>query len=247
MKQAYQGVTAYVGMPGSGKTYSLAWQGLRAMARGRRVISNAGFDLVGSEVMGTFDEFASLRVLCEDRDHVRDEWPREPVCPAGKRWVPITIVWDELPLYFNARKWAEFPDAMMYRFTQVRKDGLELYYSAIHEGMIDVNIRRVTFWFWHCRAVTGRILMRRLFPPEEFRRQGARPYAVKWYRVSDGIASAYDTTRKVALPRKLRERISAGVPELGTWDAGERREGSPAGATPAPVDGSAPVPVVPLR
>jgi hypothetical protein len=200
----YQGVTGFVGMPGSGKTYSLARIGLDAMKRGERVVCNAGFDLAGAETMATFDEFAALEG-------------------------PVTVVWDELPLYFNARKWAEFPDAMLYKLTQIRKDGIRLYYSAIHELMIDTTIRRITFWFWHCRALTGRMLFRALYPPQEFRKAASKPYRRKLYVVRDEVASAYDTFGKVKLPKKIRERVGAGVPEEGTWaDLAGGPEGAPA-------------------
>lgn len=190
----YQGVTAFVGMPGSGKTYALAQVGLKALARGERVVCNAGFDLEGAEVIQTFDDFAALEG-------------------------PAVVVWDELPLYFNARKWAEFPDSMLYKFTQIRKDGLRLYYSAIHEAMIDTNIRRITFWYWHCRAVSGRVLVRSLFPPEEFRKQQARRMRREWVYLRESVCEAYDTDRKVAMPQKIRARIVAGVPEAVPWES----------------------------
>jgi len=199
----YQGVTAFVGMPGSGKTYSLAMVGKRAMERGERVVCNAGFDLQGAEVMSTFDEFASLEG-------------------------PVTVVWDELPLYFNSRKWSEFPDAMLYKFTQIRKDGIRLYYSAIHEMMIDTNIRRVTFWYWHCRAISGRLLVRKLYPPEEFRRAKAKARAREFMWLKDEVAALYDTDRKVSLPQKARKAIGAGVPELASWSPVTAPEAAPA-------------------
>lgn len=146
--------------------------------------------------METFDDFAAIE---------------------GTPGQPTVIVWDELPLYFNARKWAEFPDAMLYKFTQIRKDGLQLYYSAIHEAMIDVNIRRVTFWYWRCRAITGRVLYRTLWPPEEYRKAGQRARRRETVIVRESVAGAYDTTRHVALPVRIRERVARGVPELARW------------------------------
>jgi len=208
-RRRYQGVTAYVGMPGSGKTYSLASVGLAAMARGERVVCNAGFDLEGAERLASFDEFAALEG-------------------------PVVVVWDELPLYFNARKWAEFPDSMLYKFTQIRKDGIQLFYSAIHEDMIDVNIRRITFWYWQCHAITGRLLSRKLYPPMEFRKAKVKPHRRELFYVKDSIAAAYDTERKVQLPQKVRQRVAAGVPEAATWD-GVPRPGAPLAGSAAVV------------
>jgi len=189
----YQGVTAYVGMPGSGKSYSLVRVAKRAIERGQRVVCNAGFDVAGCEILTTFDEFAALEG-------------------------PVVICWDELPLYFNARKWSEFPDSMLYKFTQIRKDGIELHYSAIHEQMIDVNIRRITFWFWQCRALGFGLHYRTLWPPELFRRHNEKPRRREFFRIDPSVAAMYDTTSKVALPEKVQARIRAGVEEHASWD-----------------------------
>jgi hypothetical protein len=181
LKRKYAGVTAFVGMPGSGKTYGLAQVADRALRRGETVFSNEGFDVEGTECLRDWHDFAEVRG-------------------------PAVIVWDELPLYFNSRRWQEFPDGFLYRLTQVRKDGLQLYYSAIHEEMIDVNLRRMTFWYWHCRAITQRWLRRSMFPPEQFRRAKSKPYRSEFVVVRDRVASLYDTTRKVELPERIKAR-----------------------------------------
>jgi len=202
LKKTYNGVTAFVGMPGSGKTLALASIGAKAMARGERVVCNAGFDLQGAERLSTFDEFASLEG-------------------------PVVVVWDELPLYFNARKWSEFPDSMLYKFTQIRKDGIQLYYSAIHEQMIDVNIRRITFWFWQCRNLGFGWCIKRCYPPEQFRKATQKPYRTSLYRIKPAIYELYDTYQKVELPKKLRDSVAAGVQEEASWASLGAAEGPP--------------------
>jgi len=211
----YQGVTAFVGMPGGGKSYGLAEMAHRALKSGMKVYSNAGFDIEGSVILQSFEEFAALQG-------------------------PALVVWDELPLYFNSRKWAEFPDGMLYKFTQIRKDGLRLAYSTIHEDMVDVNIRRVTFWYWHCNAVTRRVLRRTLWPPTQFRKANSKPYAKEWVYVSKKIAHLYDSWGKVAVQSAVAERIDANLddgfvlPKLsGTG------EGGPSVLAPAAVGGGA--------
>ena len=180
----FQGVTAFVGMPGGGKSYGLAEMAHRAMDRGLPVWCNSGFNIRGARVLTSFDEFAAV---------------------TG----PGLIVWDELPLYFSARRWQDFPDGMLYKFSQIRKDGLRLAYSTIHEDMVDVNVRRITFWYWHCWAVTGRLLRRTLWPPQEFRKARARPYRREFVWVRRSIADLYDTWGKVDTPQKVAERIGS--------------------------------------
>lgn len=181
----YQGVTAFIGMPGSGKTYGLAEVAARGLKAGKPVFCNEGFDVVGAERFAGFDEFLAI--------------------PNGS-----VVVWDELPIFVNSRKWQEFPDGMLYRLTQIRKDGLQLYYSAIDEAMIDVTVRRLTFWYWMCQAHTGRFLSRTLWPPDRYRKSGQRPYRREWVRVRPEIAGLYDTLGKVAAPVKA---LSVGTPE----------------------------------
>jgi hypothetical protein len=186
----YQGVTAFVGMPGGGKSYGLAEMAAKALRRGMPVYSNAGFDIEGSTILSSFEDFAALQG-------------------------PALVVWDELPLYFNSRKWAEFPDGMLYKFTQIRKDGLRLAYSTIHEDMVDVNIRRVTFWYWHCSAITRRLIRRTLWPPTQFRKANQRPYTTEWVPIRKAVYSLYDTHGKVSVQESVAERIDLGAASGG--------------------------------
>jgi hypothetical protein len=207
MRRHYNGVTAFVGLPGSGKTYSLAKVGLDAMARGRTVWANVDHTmeqpwLAGARPFASFDEFAQI--------------PNDAV-----------IVWDELPLFVNARKWQDFPDGLLYRLTQIRKDGLELYFSTIDWRMVDVNVRRITFWTWECEHVIGRLHRRVLWPPEERRKKDDRPRRRELMLIRSSIGDAYDTLGKVSAPLMLPTTSvrpaaeSAGVLEDG-GDPAER-------------------------
>lgn len=213
MRRKFDGVTAFVGLPGSGKTYSLAAVGARAMDRDIPVYCNAGFDLVGARPFASFDEFLGI--------------------PSGS-----VVLWDELPLYVNARKWQEFPDGLLYRLTQVRKDSIRLYYSAIHEMMIDTNVRRITFNMWLCRSITYRFFTRSLHWPDELRRANARARGREFVWVRKSIASLYDSWGKVAAPERRRaERESQRWERLDVAEA----EGP---APPAPTLGRHEVPTL---
>ena len=187
--ERYQGVEAFVGLPGSGKTYALAEIGVRALARGETVWTNAGFELEGAHRFSSFDEFAEIEG-------------------------PAVILWDELPLYVNARKWQEFPDGLLYRLTQIRKDGLRLYYSTIDWKMVDVNVRRITFWTWECRSLTARWMVRRQWPIPERRDRNERPRRSKYFRIHPSVFEAYDTGAKVAV---ARERLRHSDSESQKW------------------------------
>lgn len=219
-RRSYQGVTCFTGMPGSGKTYSLSEVGVSYRARGWPVWSNYGFDFGmstgddGCHVYRSFEELASI--------------------PG-----PACILIDEAQLYFNARKWQEFPDGFLYRLSQVRKDGIHLYYTSLFWDMIDKNLRNLTFWVWECEAAAfrGRFIRRR-FPPEHARKRDERAFDKHRVKVAPAIAELYDTTSKVAVaaPSKVSARETAQwalpaarVPEA---DSGGRRHGA------APASGS---------
>lgn len=201
----YMGVTAYVGLPGSGKTYSLAEVGVRALRRGRQVWANtdgSGVDpwFIGARPFASFDEFMQI--------------PNDAV-----------ILWDELPLFVNARKWQEFPDGLLYRLTQIRKDGLELHFSTIDWRMVDVNVRRITFWTWECDHLVGPVHRRKLWPPEERRRRDEKPRRKEWFTIRPEVGQAYDTLGKVSAPLSLPTG-AAEVVQLGEAAGTPRQRGA---------------------
>ena len=85
---------------------------------------------------------------------------------------------DEAPFWANARKWADFDDGFFSVIQQVRKFGLALHYSAISPMQVDVNLRRLTLWWWVCRASFkfrwGSRFVRELWSPEEERTIGEK-------------------------------------------------------------------------
>lgn len=191
-RRRYQGVTAYVGMPGSGKSYALVERALRSREQGRSVWTNAGFEVEGCSVFQSFEEFLAI--------------------PDG-----AVICFDEMPLYFNARRWQEFPDGLLYRLTQIRKHGLELHYSAIHEMMVDTTIRRLTFWWWTCRSLGLGLMRRDCWPPEAFRRTQSRPVDSRVFRIRRKVTRAYDTMARVAVPAARATALGDLGALGGTW------------------------------
>lgn len=203
MRRRYAGVTAFTGMPGGGKTYGLAEVGARALSNGWPVWSNEGFNFRDSQLFGGFEDFLNIPGGCMNDERHREGYD-------GSRWVcehgvmlragqshPVVVLWDELPVYVSARKWQEFPDGLMYRLTQVRKDGLWFYYSAIHMDFVDKVVRQLTFWEWQCRSITGRVLYRQKFGHPELRKKDDKPRARELVVVKDRVAELYDTFAKV--------------------------------------------------
>lgn len=177
----YRGVVGAVGLPGSGKSYYLVEKALEGLRRGIPVYSNAGFDVAGTERIESFRDFVSIKG-------------------------PARIVFDELPLFFNARKWQSFPDGVLYKLTQIRKDRVELYYSAIHPAMVDKVLRMLTFEWVHCRKIAGRLVVRVHKAPEEL---GSIIYERRFMLLRRKVWEHYDTYAKVAVAdSSLPDRVS---------------------------------------
>lgn len=183
--EAYQGVVCYSGMPGSGKSYALVERAVQDLREGRRVFSNAGFEVHDVHGCGRRSErYFSLEELL--------------TVPNG-----CTVLLDEAPVYVNSRKSAEFPRGLLYRMTQVRKDGLRFYYSSIDEMMVDANLRRVTFWTWQCRRSLLGFFRRTLWAPVDRRTAEDKKLGGRWLRLRRDVAEAYDTTSKVWIPPEV--------------------------------------------
>lgn len=201
----YQGVVCFEGLPGSGKTYSLAEVGLKRMAEGWTVYSNKGFELAGSIVYSSFEELMDV--------------------PDGS-----VILLDEAPLYFNAQKWKDFPDGMLYRFSQVRKDGLEFYYSTIDELMVDINLRRITFWTYHCK---GSLFSKKRFkrwrtaPIHRLDKSKQKPGMKQTVTLDPKVCEAYDTLAKVAVRRSALVRTESDAEQWVTLEQARTPQGGP--------------------
>jgi hypothetical protein len=172
----YRGVRVYTGLPGDFKTYTLAQVGLRAMRQGRDVWVNAGFDLRGANVFNSFQELLDA--------------PR-----------PKVVLWDEMPVYLSARDWQNFPAELLYEWTQVRKNGDELHYTAIDLEMVDANLRRITAWEVECRALSGLFYVRTCWPALSKRRSKLKKHVWReWGMRHRSVCRSYDTYAKVAVP-----------------------------------------------
>jgi hypothetical protein len=188
MKKRYMGVTAYTGLPGSGKTLTMAEVGCKAKAKGRTVWANA--DETGKRPwfrpadrhFKTHDDFLAL------------------VAEAVEHGTQPVILWDELPIYVNARKWQEFPDGLLYQLSQIRKDGMELHYTAMDMAMVDINVRRITFREWKCNALGLGLHRRVLWGAPEFRKRDDKRIRGEYFRVKPDVAESYNSWGKVSAP-----------------------------------------------
>lgn len=116
-------IIGYFGLPGSGKTYKMAVDGLALMKKGYNVYSN--FPLEGAYKLD-YDVLITI--------------------PRFRR--PAVLLLDEVQRYANSRDWASMPDELYFIFSQGRKLGLDLFYSAQDSSRVDKTLREVTNYFY---------------------------------------------------------------------------------------------------
>lgn len=181
------GVTAYVGLHGSGKTYHLAEVGLDASRQGRKVYNNFGLEVPGAIPVLTWGDVLAVR------DGV--------------------LLIDEMGVLAPARAWAKFPPALTLVWTQARKMGLDIHYSTQSLDYVDKYIREVTGAVVACSAWgfggEVKLFSRRRYHGWEYGKSKARS---QWgfRRPKPDVYGAYDTMRMIDLAvHLLDEQIAA--------------------------------------
>lgn len=161
-------IRGYFGLPGSGKTYSMT-RDAAVECRGRRVYSNYHLEVPGaSEVV----------YLSRPQDLVR--------CHDG------LVLLDEAGLWLPSFIWKRIPEELLWKLAQVRKCGLDLWYSAQSPARVVKVLRELTFESVYCEK-WFRVFLCRV-------RAGIDGALVSWrvLPLSIAVARRYDTKELVA-------------------------------------------------
>jgi len=159
-------IVAYVGLPGSGKTYSMAQSMLAEHARGRHIFAN--FPLKGAR------GFTDLKQVLGVRKGI--------------------IGADELNVLCPSRLWRNIPTEYMMLWTQSRKLGIDFWYTTQSFHRVDVSIRSITNFVWYHKRVFGRWHRAYLYDGTDFERGRTRkPLRVKNIWLKKSVWEKYDT------------------------------------------------------
>ena len=210
VKPSYEGVTAIIGEPGSGKTYLCAEAALLQAARGWRVYTN-GMDIVSCEtpipaarlginpeskriredgtVLG-FRSFHEFLRLCE---MLRAE--REAGFQGG-----VLIIIDEAGVWLPAAEWRAIPGEMLVEFLQCRKSGLVLLYTTQDFRMVVTGLRRITFWAVTCTRNGAGQFVRQVRPNPEWTKPSERPRKTWRVWARQGVYDAYSSVDVLEVP-----------------------------------------------
>lgn len=190
----YTGIRAYVGPMGSGKTYLMARDGVKALREGREVWANAGFGIKDAKSGRASRTYVSLSEML--------------LAPPG-----TVLLLDEVGTFMSARRWQELPRAMMYRLTQARKDSLSLIWSAQHEMQADAALRRLTAVVMHVKR-WGRYGVTVAMPPVDYRKGDERPMGRSTWMLRQSVMDSFDTHARVWVPPEVVEEIET---ETSQW------------------------------
>ena len=121
-------IIGYFGLPGAGKTYKMSMDSIAAMKRGYNVYSN--YPVKGAYKL-TFQVLVQL--------------------PSFKK--PTLLLLDEVQQFANSRQWKSLDPNLYFIFSQGRKMGLDLFYSAQDSSRVDKTLREVTNFFYDIQTV----------------------------------------------------------------------------------------------
>jgi hypothetical protein len=172
-------VQGICGLPGSGKTYFLAKQGLEAIKKGREVYAN--FKLEGAHY------YTDLMTLAKT--------VRKGV-----------ILVDEINLLCPSRWWDQFPPELAYFWSQTRKFELDIYWSAQHIDRVDKIIREISNWVWQVKKITF-LFWARQYLPEQYSKEKRTNFANKFFILSKKVFLKYNTYEFIQLPEGLKTQF----------------------------------------
>jgi hypothetical protein len=175
---------------GNGKTLLATHFALKAINRGVPVYAN--YEIAGAVCVDDMVELFARSLPDIDpvtREVVRDECGNIP---------ERLLIIDEANITCPSRYWAKLDPRMLYYWSQSRKLGLTIYWTAQHERRVDAALREITYRIWHCRRF-GRLHVATACLPDEQSKTRRTWMGRKYLWRSQSLCDAYNTLRLVEL------------------------------------------------
>lgn len=183
------GITCYVGLPGCGKTLSMAERllDLKLQFPKAKIYTNFGF---------------------KDQDGIITRWEDLVTIENGEDGVIFGL--DEVHDIFNRKDWADMPSTVLTMFSQNRKMAKQFICTAQSFADVGIDLRRRCHYIIECSNIRGRWVFQRAFLPTDYaERDGTRSERRRAWRynfIADNeIYESYDT---YALIKSIRSDIS---------------------------------------
>ena len=168
-------ITAYVGLPGAGKTYLMSVDILESMRKQNREVWT-NYPLVNAHY---FDDFRLVQKVTKG-----------------------IIAADELPALAHAWDWRNLDPKLLTLWTQSRKLGIDFWYTAQGFHMVNNQVRQLTNWVWRCRELFGGVHVAYKFDAcdVERDRRRAKIYETRYFVIRPKFYTQYDTLFRVKPP-----------------------------------------------
>jgi hypothetical protein len=194
------GMRGYTGHFGAGKTLLMVRDLTTAHKAGAMIVTNFSFRFAAL----VLKEKGDFALLCSEIVARRESDPDLPK--------HIYIGLDEAGIYFAARDWANFAKSMGGNegfdpnvfFLQLRKLGVQIFYTVQHPTLVDVNFRRCTTeWAYITRFFPGVSLVHHGFlPPDSPSLQNLEKHATDFLWKGDQPAHHYYDTHELVAMKK---------------------------------------------
>lgn len=126
---------AYCGYFGGGKTYHMTKNLYKSHKKGNLIVTN--YNTSFSDIyLSDFNEF----ICFLENLFLKVDKAQKPILNKKK----IIIGLDEGGVFFSARRFKNFPPILLDFIPQLRKLGIEIFYTVQNPFLMDVNFRRLT-------------------------------------------------------------------------------------------------------
>jgi len=187
------------GRPGTGKTYNLTYDVLKALRKGFIIHSNYKINWNGYREKRTWWRKILRLIGLKKR---WNDYGKENL----RYWVRLEdlynvedgiIVMDEAHVYMNARRWKDLPEGMERKLAQHRKDGLHIWGTVQSVNRLDTIIRElIDYWYVYQNGIFW-------FTRWEFNidddKQKKYPLTRRWRLKKKKIYEMYDTLEKIEI------------------------------------------------
>lgn len=182
-------INGILGLPGHGKS-------LEAVRRAGEAHKD-GDTHIYANIPLKLEHFTLVSPDGKEPGTVALSWIRPGLCECSCKRVFVLL--DEVHLWLPARRSLQLPTSWLALFSQTRKLGWELWWTAQHETRVDRMLRDVTSWFYLAHAWGWPIEMYvyECWAPEHFRKPQHRTSVVRRRR-SRSACALYDTLGSVS-------------------------------------------------
>lgn len=204
------GITCYVGLPGAGKTLSLAENLLRLKMEfpQAKIYTNFGFKY---------------------EDGALTNWQQLVNLHNGEDGIIFGL--DEVHDIFDRKEWKSMPKTVLQLFSQNRKFAKKIICTSQSFADIVIDIRRRCHFIIECRNIASRWIFQRAFRPDDYKEKDGvyTPRRRAWrysFIASNTIYNCFDSYKVIenimkgeaeaieAEPKKSIEEVSLKIPVI---------------------------------